>query len=141
MTEINPAKSPEMIELPGNISESGELRFWDNEALFPKGIQRCFWISKVKPGETRGNHAHLKESQVIVAISGELQVEVTDIEGSVMNFTLNSSSKGLFVPPLHWISVCFGKEAILLALCDRKYSEEDYIRDKKDFDNYTKANR
>ncbi len=132
---------PYLIDLPGHSSESGDLSFWDNVDLFPLGIQRCFWISKVKKGETRGNHAHYHESQVIVCLVGELYVKVTTLDGEVINFTLNSSSKGLFIPPLNWISISFSEDSILLGLCDQAFSEEDYIRNKKDFDNYQKGTR
>ncbi|WP_296705562.1 FdtA/QdtA family cupin domain-containing protein [Algoriphagus sp.] len=132
---------PYIIDLPGHSSESGNLSFWDNLELFPSGIQRCFWISKVKKGETRGNHAHQLESQVIISLVGILRVEVTTLVGEMLWFTLDSSSKGLFVPPLNWISISFSEDSILLGLCDRAFSEEDYIRDKKDFDNYQKRNK
>lgn len=132
---------PYLLDIPGHFSESGNLNFWDNADLFPSGIQRCFWISKVKKGETRGNHAHLDESQVIVSIAGVLQVKVTTLEGEFLLFTLDSSSKGLFIPPLNWISISFSEDSILLGLCNRAFSEEDYIRDKKEFDNYQKRNK
>lgn len=135
-TELTSTNQPHLINLPSKFSDTGDLSFWDNKELFPLGIQRCFWISKVKKGETRGNHAHYQESQVIVAMAGELKIEVTQLNGEIEIFTLNSSSVGLFVPPLNWISVSFSEGAILLGLCDQTFSEEDYIRDKEDFDNY-----
>lgn len=132
---------PYLLDLPGHSSESGNLNFWDNAELFPTGIQRCFWISNVKKGETRGNHAHLNESQVIVSMTGVLKVKVTTLQGEIIWFTLDSASKALFIPPLNWISISFSEDSILLGLCDRAFSEEDYIRDKKDFDNYQKRNK
>lgn len=141
MTKLIMENRPYIIDLPGHSSESGELSFWDNAELFPSGIQRCFWISKVKKGETRGDHAHYRESQVIVSLVGVLSVKATTLEGEDLYFTLDSSSKGLYVPPLNWISITFSEDSILLGLCDQAFSEEDYIRDKKDFDNYNKRNK
>jgi len=138
MKEPIKEKRPYLINLPGQSSESGDLRFWDNAELFPTGIQRCFWISKVKKGETRGNHAHHQESQVIVSLFGILKITVTTLNGDLLYFNLDSPSKGLFVPPLNWLSVSFSTDAILLGLCDKAFSEGDYIRDKEDFDNYKK---
>ncbi|MBB6324853.1 oxalate decarboxylase/phosphoglucose isomerase-like protein (cupin superfamily) [Algoriphagus iocasae] len=134
-------KVPTIFDFPGESRESGDINYWDQEHLFPNGIQRCFWVSKVKPGETRGNHAHYQESQVLVAIHGELEIEVTSTEGQKQLFKLETFSRGLFIPPLHWVSVSFSEDAILLALCDQKYSEEDYIRDKNEFDHYKKRNQ
>ncbi|MBN3582909.1 FdtA/QdtA family cupin domain-containing protein [Algoriphagus aestuarii] len=134
-------KEPLIFDFPGESRDSGVINYWDQEQLFPNGIQRCFWVSKVKAGETRGNHAHYRESQVLVAIHGELEVEVIAMDGTKQLFQLKNSAKGLFIPPLFWVSVSFSEDAILLALCDQKYSEEDYIRDKSDFDQYKKRNQ
>jgi hypothetical protein len=141
MKELITENRPYLIKIPGQFSESGDLRFWENEQLFPSGIKRCFWISKVKKGETRGNHAHYQESQVIVCLHGVLKIMVTTMDGEVLYFTLESSSIGLYVPPLNWMSVSFSEDAILLGLCDKVFSEGDYIRDKEDFDNYKKRNQ
>lgn len=136
-----PKKTPYLVELPGHTSETGNLNYWDNPELFSSGIQRCFWISNVKPGETRGNHAHFHESQVIIAMAGKLEVEVTHVSGEILNFKLDSSSTGLYIPPLNWVSVSFSEGSILLGLCDQAFSEDDYIRNKEDFDNYQYRNQ
>jgi dTDP-4-dehydrorhamnose 3,5-epimerase len=72
------------------------LSFWENLTLFPQGIQRCFWISEVADGETRGNHAHLEESQVLVPVAGKVEVEIVGINGKVANFKLERNDQGLF---------------------------------------------
>lgn len=137
--EIISERLPYIIEFSGHSTENGALRFLENEALFPNGILRCFWISNVKSGETRGDHAHYKESQVIVAMAGKLTIEVTTCDKRKMNFILDSSSKGLVVPPLNWLSIQFSENAVLLGLGDQKFSEQDYIRNKLEFDNIQKG--
>ncbi|WP_373397330.1 FdtA/QdtA family cupin domain-containing protein [Algoriphagus halophilus] len=134
-------KLPYLIDLPGHVSETGKLTYWDNRTLFPSGIERCFWISEVKAGESRGNHAHYQESQVIIALAGVLEVEVTHVSGELFKFKLESSSKGLFIPPLNWVSVIFSKGSVLLGLCDQAFSEDDFIRNKQDFENYQYRNQ
>lgn len=120
---------PFMICLPGESVPTGELHFWENEELFPGGIKRCFWISGVKEGETRGNHAHWKESQILVGLKGSLLIEIENIKGEKLNFSLSGSGKGLFIPPMHWVIVHFSTDSVLLGLSDLAFSEEDYIRD------------
>jgi hypothetical protein len=127
-------QSPYLLKLPGEKTESGSLNFWENMTLFPQGIQRCFWITKVDEETSRGNHAHWQESQVLVALSGNASVTVESAAGEVFTFTLNSPALGLFVPPLHWVSVSFSPETVLLGMSDLEFSEEDYIRDKKYFE-------
>ncbi|UZD24291.1 sugar 3,4-ketoisomerase [Algoriphagus halophytocola] len=131
--ETTTANSPYQFTLPGHANASGSLSFWENSSLFPEGIQRCFWISKVKEGETRGNHAHWQEAQVIVAMAGTIELELTNVLGQIFHFKLDSPEKGVFIPPLTWLVARFSPEAVLMGMSDRVFSEEDYIRDQNYF--------
>ncbi len=126
--------TPYLISLPGEKSDSGNLNFCENQSLFPNGIQRNFWITNVDEGSTRGNHAHWEESQLLVALHGVVSIIVESAAGKAYTFELNSPSMGLFVPPLHWISVKFTVDAVLLGMSDQEFSEADYIRDKHYFE-------
>lgn len=134
MTNLSTFQPAYLISLPGNSNDVGSLNFWENLSLFPKGIQRCFWISKVADGQTRGNHAHWQESQVLVGIAGKVKVEVLGVNGQKAFFELEDSSQGLFVPPLNWVRVSFFPGSVLLGMSDSAFSEEDYIRDQTYFE-------
>lgn len=127
-------QAPRLVKIPGNITDSGAVHFWENAGLFAHGIQRCFWISRVKSGETRGNHAHWREAQVIVALNGEVDIQVEGLDGSRSRFLLDCPDKGLYIPPLNWIEISFSEDAVLLGLGDLVFEEEDFIRDKSYFD-------
>ncbi|WP_057938684.1 sugar 3,4-ketoisomerase [Algoriphagus resistens] len=129
MPESISTHAPYLFTLPGTRNGTGCLHFWENLALFPEGIQRCFWISNVQEGETRGNHAHWQESQVIVALAGKLLLEILSSGGEVFNFELNSPDQAVFVPPLNWLVARFYPDSVLLGMSDRAFSEDDYIRD------------
>jgi hypothetical protein len=129
MPDTITAKAPYVFTLPGNSSETGNLHFWENLELFPDGIQRCFWISNVQEGETRGNHAHWRESQVIVAVAGKIELAIHPPQGEAFNFELTSPSQAVFIPPLNWLVARFSPNAVLLGMSDRAFSEEVYIRD------------
>ncbi|WP_425542756.1 sugar 3,4-ketoisomerase [Algoriphagus jejuensis] len=116
------------------------MHFWENSGLFPNGILRCFWISGVKKGETRGNHAHRQESQVIVALTGRLEIRSEGLDGALTEFTLEGAGRGVFVPPLNWIEIRFFNDAVLLGLGDQVFLEEDFIRDKDYFGSLQKGN-
>lgn len=126
-------QNPRILSIPGIVNPSGNIYYWDDFSLFPKGIKRSFWISGVASGEIRGKHAHYKESQLLVAINGQLRVSVENVKGEVSFFTLSSPGEGLFIPPMNWVEVKFSSGAVLLGLADRQFDEADYIRDKKDF--------
>lgn len=131
--ETTIAHSPYQFTLPGNSNASGSLTFWENSAQFPDGIQRCFWISRVKNGETRGNHAHWQEAQVIVAMAGTIELELTNVQGEIFHFQLSSPAQGVFIPPLTWLVARFSPGAVLMGMSDRAFSEDDYIRDQDHF--------
>ncbi|MDR7129515.1 hypothetical protein J2X69_001852 [Algoriphagus sp. 4150] len=141
MRESIIAQVPYQFTLPGNFGGTGNLHFWENLDLFPEGIQRCFWISNVQEGETRGNHAHWKESQVIVAVAGKIQLEIHSSEGRVFEFELDSPGQGVFIPPLNWLVARFAPNSVLLGMSDRAFSEDDYIRDLDYFGKLQKRNK
>ena len=141
MPESIIAKSPYAFTLSGTSNETGSLIFWENLELFPEGIQRCFWISGVKEGETRGNHAHWQESQVIVAVAGKVLLEIQTVEAEVFKFELSSPEQAVFIPPLNWLVARFTTNAVLLGMSNQAYSEEDYIRDLDYFGELRKGNK
>lgn len=132
---------PRLIAIPGISNVNGTVHFLENAQFFPEGVYRCFWISGVKAGESRGNHAHWEESQVIVALVGKLEVDVLGLDGHSATFSLHDAGTGLFVPPLNWISIQFSSDAVLLALGNRVYSESDFIRDQDHFGSLQKGYR
>jgi dTDP-4-dehydrorhamnose 3,5-epimerase len=129
MPESVTAKSPYLFTLPGNSKETGSLSFWENLDLFPEGIQRCFWIYGVQEGESRGNHAHWQESQVIVAVAGKIFLDIQSVQGEVFKFELSSPEQAVYIPPLNWLVARFTSNSVLLGMSDQAFSEDDYIRD------------
>lgn len=125
---------PVQMSIPGVIGESGSVHFWEDKLLFPNGILRCFWITGVAEGVSRGSHAHWQESQVILAVNGSVEVRVVSVDGKVHHFVLSDPSQAVYVPPLNWVEVHCSTGAVVLGLSDREFSEEDYIRDKAYFE-------
>ncbi len=125
---------PVKITISGIKSQKGAVHFWEDKSIFPMGIHRCFWITGVEEGFSRGNHAHWKESQVLVAVSGSVQVKVLSVDGVEHLFWLNSPAEGIFIPPMNWVEVIFTSESVVLGLSDQEFSEMDYIRDKNYFE-------
>lgn len=132
--------TPYLFSVDGGISDTGELRYWENNELFPKGIQRCFWVFDVDSRKSRGNHAHKTENQVIVAMHGVIFVKIVNLLGDEFEFKLSRPSEALFIPPLHWITTVFDSEAVLLGMTNEVFSEADYIRDREQFDSLKNRN-
>ena len=85
----------------------------------------------------RGQHAHKRCHQYLIALNGE--VEVTVDNGHLkQTFLLNDLHKGLHIPPLVWGTQTFKtKESILLVFASDNYSADDYISDYNEFKQMT----
>jgi hypothetical protein len=121
---------PYQVTLPGVQGEQGALHFLDYKTFFPEGIHRCFWITEVPHAGTRGNHAHWKENQLIIAVAGSIEVFVLSLDGSEHRFNLRHPSEGVYIPKLNWVEVTFISGASVLVISDHEFSEKDFIRDK-----------
>ena len=94
---------------------------------------RYFLVFDVPTVETRGEHAHLKCHQFLVAVKGSVSV-VTDDGKSREEFLLNRNSLGLYLPPMTWgIQYNFSADAVLLVFASDYYDASDYIRNYQEF--------
>ncbi|MCH7400636.1 sugar 3,4-ketoisomerase [Belliella kenyensis] len=125
---------PKLISFDGHARPDGQIRFMSSTDEFDFDVKRVFWISDVPEGSLRGVHAHKKEVQLLIAMSGVLIVELEGKMGDRSRFVLDSPSKGLIIPAMYWSSVEFGEQAILLGMGNMGFDEEDYIRDRDEFD-------
>lgn len=136
---MNILRRTETFEFPKISDPRGNLSFIEGARHVPFPIKRVFYIYDVPGGETRGGHAHKECAEVLIAVSGSLQVRLTDGEQE-RTYTLNRANRGLLVPPGLWRTMTdFTTGTVVLALCSREYEEEDYIRDYDEFIDYVKA--
>lgn len=132
MTEFNMGNC-RIIELPKIMDPRGNLTFVEGGRHVLFDIKRAFWIYDVPGGEMRGGHAYRRNQELIIAVSGSLDVEVNDGK-TACSFSLNRSYYGLYVPPLHWRSlVNFSTNALCLVLASEYYNELDYLRNYEEF--------
>lgn len=135
---ISPIEKVRVIDLPKICDPRGNLSFVEGGRHIPFNIRRVFYIYDVPGGETRGGHAHKECQTVLVAVSGSVDIRLTD-GVKEMVVTLNRSNKGLLIPPGVWDTMHnFTTGTICLALASGFYEEEDYIRDYDEFCEYIK---
>jgi dTDP-4-dehydrorhamnose 3,5-epimerase-like enzyme len=92
--------------------------------------KRFFWIKSLDLSLKRGGHGHKECTQILFAVSGEIELEVISL-GKSQKVILSESSDALLVPPGHWVEMKFKDEnSILGVLADRVYEENDYILSK-----------
>lgn len=95
----------------------------------PFEVKRYFLVYDVPSVEIRGEHAHLKCEQFLVAVKGSVHV-VADDGRHREQFVLDRPGLGLYMPPMTWgIQYRYSPDAVLLVLASRPYESEDYVRD------------
>lgn len=123
-----------MIELDKHHSDrKGNLTVVENGKTLPFDVKRVYYLYDIPGGESRGAHAHIELSQLIIAVSGSFRVTLDD--GNVKrSFVLNRPYQGLYVKPGIWRDLDdFSAGAVCMVLASDVYQAEDYIRSYEDF--------
>lgn len=126
--------TPQIIQLPKITDVRGNLSFLQNKDQIPFDIKRVFWIYDVPGGETRGGHAYKTQQELIIVISGSIDIIVIDGNGKEIKFCLNRSYSGLYIPAMHWRHLeNFSTNSVSVHLSSAEFSEADYIRNYNEF--------
>lgn len=135
-SKISRVSDCRVIELKKYSRADGALTVVESNRDVPFDCKRIFYVTTVPQNSMRGEHGHKEVAQFLIAVNGQIEVEVEDgIEKK--QFILSHPSQGLFIPPGIWGREKYMSEnTILLVLCDDYYSESDYIRDYQQFLNW-----
>jgi hypothetical protein len=99
----------------------------------PFPIARVFTIAAVPSGGRRGNHAHRHCSQLLVCLSGGIEVFLDD-GLDMTSIAVKADAKALLIPPLLWNTVMFkNPSTVLMVFCNEPYDPGDYIRDRDEY--------
>lgn len=127
---------PYIVEFPVKGSEpDGFLSFAEAGNHIPFSVKRVYWIYEAEEGSLRGDHAHKKGNQVLVAFGGDVDVELVSPKGEEFHFTLSRPDIGLFVPGKFWRKVIMAEKSILISFASEAYDPENYINDFDEFIN------
>lgn len=125
-----------IIQLPKILDERGNLSFLESDKHVPFPIKRSYWIYDVPGGEVRGGHSYISNQEMIIALSGSMDV-VLDDGLSKLTFSLNRSYYGLYVPNGVWRHMeNFSTNALAFIVASTDFTEADYIRD---YEGFTKS--
>ena len=115
------------FELHGD--DRGSLIALENQRNLPFDIKRVYYIYGTKPDVARGFHAHKKLKQLLIAVSGSVEI-YCEMNGQKTVYPLDSQDKGLLIEGMVWHTMeNFSPDCVLLVLADDYYNEADYIRD------------
>jgi len=102
--------------------ERGRLTAIEGNSHIPFEIKRIFYVHQVVPGIDRGGHAHIDTDQVITAVHGGLQVDISDGK-SVRTYQMDDPGKGLYVPRMFWIRLYdFSPGGVCLVFANTLYN-------------------
>lgn len=119
-----------IIDLPQIVDPRGNLSFIESENHFPFSIRRTFWTYNVPSGKRRGGHSYKKQNEMIIALSGSVDVITIDESDIVTTFRLDRPNYGLLIPARVWRRMeFFSGNAFCLHLSDMVYNSDDYVRD------------
>ena len=118
----------EWIDVPQFVDSRGRLSVLEFDRL-PFRPKRVFFVTDVPPGERRGGHSHSYGEQILICLSGRIEVELKS-EGEGCAVICEPCGKGLLIRA----GVCswqtyLGPGTKLLVLCSHSHSPDSYIRD------------
>ena len=126
-------ESVKIIDLPKILDPRGNLTFLESGNHIPFDIKRTYWIYDVPGGETRGGHAFKEQKELIIVLSGSLDVVVFDGHEEKI-FSLNRSYYGLYIPNGLWRHMDnFATNTVAMVVSSTSFNENDYIREKDEY--------
>lgn len=125
-------KSSLLVSLPYHSDTRGTL--WVCENTVANMLwKRAFWIKDIPAGEERGNHAHRSCHELLCAVSGSFDVELSNGRDT-LQVHLDNPNEGLLIPAMVWCRLYnFSPDAIVLCFASQEYIPEGYINDYEEF--------
>ncbi len=123
-----------LIQLPRIFGKrKGNLTYIYGREHVPFEIKRIYYLYDVPGGAERAGHAHKKLKQLLLSVSGSFDVLLDDGTAK-KTISLNRPYNGLLIPPFIWRElVNFSSGSVCLNFVSLKYSENDYVRNYKQF--------
>ena len=85
------------------------------------------FIVTAPTGAVRGGHGHKKGRQLLIRVSGEIEVELF-YHGRTQHLKLDATHRAVLIEPPVWSrQVYLGDNPIMIVFCDTLYDPEDYI--------------
>jgi UDP-2-acetamido-3-amino-2,3-dideoxy-glucuronate N-acetyltransferase len=122
-----------LLPLRSATDMRGALAVAETGQEIPFEPRRWFLVYGVPSVETRGQHAHRRCHQLLIAASGSVRV-VADDGQEREEFILDRPNLGLYLPAMTWgIQYGYTPQSVLLVVASEPYDPSDYIRDYAEF--------
>ena len=111
-----------LITLKTTIACYGNLVPIESNIDLPFDIKRVFYVYGVKNQDDRGKHSHYKTKQVLICLSGEVEV-VCDDGTHRKKYKLTKPNQAIYIPELIWDEQRYiSEDSVLLVLSNYKAS-------------------
>ncbi|MFN4915157.1 MAG: sugar 3,4-ketoisomerase [Sphingomonadales bacterium] len=126
-------ETPYLIHFPKiGSSQLGYISIAEKETL-PFIPQRIYWTYFTPEDVVRGHHAHYELEQILVAVSGKIEVQIETRQSKKYHFVLDSPNTGLYIPKMCWRILKYSHNAVQMCMASMEYKESDYIREYDSF--------
>lgn len=125
----------QLISFEEKNTGKGSLTMFQDGSGLPFSIGKVLTIQGMKQTDVRGQHAHHKTQEIVVALQGGCEIEINDGTTKEM-FVIDNPNTALYIPPQVWRTLTnFQPHTILLLIANLPHepSETDYIRDYDEF--------
>ncbi len=121
-----------IINIPTIIDHRGNLAVVEND-LLPFKMKRVYYLFNIPAGAYRGGHAHKKQLEFLIAVSGSFKVLLNDGKQK-KEILLNRPDKGLLIPTGIWRELeDFSQGSVCMVINSDTFDENDYIRNYQEF--------
>ena len=123
-----------LVELHAESDARGRLTVAEFPGSLPFIPSRCFFVTDVPVGETRGVHANRLCHQFLVCLRGCVTVTVDEGNGRVADLELERATHGLWIPPYVWSTQTYTDvDAVLFVAASDPFNAADHIVDYDEF--------
>jgi hypothetical protein len=92
-------KKPQIFTVQTLNDSQASIGVVENIEGFDDGFNRVYFLYDIPIGSERGGHSHKDVHQFLVAISGNLDIELDNGRGERFFFNLDTPTIGLYIPP------------------------------------------
>lgn len=108
------------------IDARGALTAIEAQQTVPFDIKRVYFLNRIKAD--RAGHAHRDTQQLVIAVAGQFQLELSNGKQSCVHY-LEDSSRGLYIPPMLFIRLShFSDDAVVMVMASTHYDKSRSIR-------------
>lgn len=123
MTSLPVVSDCRIIALPHHDDARGTLTVIERVAELPFDVRRAVVLTNVPPGGSRGHHANMMTSELVVCAAGAVTVRIEDGRSS-RSIPLSSQSGAVLVPPTLWMELRdFVPGTVVVVFADTDYRD------------------